>query len=258
MPFATHKGTRLYWRLQGLQGAPVIVLLHGIGADQTLFDAIVPFLIDEYRLLRVDFRGHGASDATAGDYSLDLLVGDVLAVMDAAGVDKATLCGVSLGGMVGMEAGLKAPDRFTGLILACTSPSLTDFWRGRVAAVREAGGMSGIAAAATGAVLSKDYAAAHPGFVDGARYALSHMSLDGYAGCGAAIRDMDVLDRLPGLDLPVLVLAGEQDLATPFTGHGDRIVAAIPGAQSLIMQTGHWACVEAPDQFAQAVREFAG
>jgi 3-oxoadipate enol-lactonase/4-carboxymuconolactone decarboxylase len=257
MPFATAAGARIYWRLQGRDEAPVIVFLHGIGTDQTLFDAVVPLLIDEFRLLRIDLRGHGASDASSGDYSLNLLAGDVLAAMDAAGVPKATVCGLSLGGMVAMELGLQAPDRIAGLVLACSSPDISDFWRLRVAAVRQAGGTAGIAAAATGAVLSKDYAAANVGFIDGARYALSSMSVDGYAGCGAAIRDMDVLDRLPKMKLPVLVLAGECDLATPFAGHGDRIVAAVPGAQTAIMPTGHWACVEQPVAFAQIVRDFA-
>lgn len=257
MPFAHHRDTRIFWRMQGREGAPVILLLHGIGTDHSLFDLIVPHLIEDFRLLRMDHRGHGVSDATAGDYSLDLLARDVLAVMAAAGVPKAVLCGVSLGGMVGMELACSAPHYFDGMILACTSPDVREFFVERVQAVREAGSMAGIVEASMNALLSPVWRAAHPGYVDGARHALAHMSVNGYAGCGAAIRDMNVLERLGAVQLPVLVLAGEQDAPTPFNGHGDKIAAAIPGATSIMLPTGHWACVEAPELFAQQIRDFA-
>jgi 3-oxoadipate enol-lactonase/4-carboxymuconolactone decarboxylase len=257
MPFASHQGVRLYWRLQGSEGKPVLGFLHGIGADQTLFDAIVPLLIDDFRLLRVDLRGHGASDASDGDYSMDLLAGDVLAVLDAAGLEKVMLCGVSLGGMVAMELALKAPDRPSGLILACTSARFEPgFWDQRVAVVR-AGGTAAIAAAAVGKVMTEAFAQAHSALVDSARFALEHMDPRGYAGCGAAIRDMDLLARLSDLELQVLLLAGTADGATPFEGHGDRIAAALSRARTMILPTGHWACVEEPALFAAAVRSFA-
>lgn len=257
MPFATHRAARIYWRLQGRDEAPVIVLLHGIGTDHGLFDQIVPLLIDDFRLLRIDIRGHGASDATAGDYDLPLLAGDVLAVMDAADVSRAVLCGVSLGGMIGMELACSAPDRFAGMILACTSPDVREFFTERVLTVRKEGTAAGIADGSSRVLMSEEWRKAHPGYVDAVRYALSSISVDGYTGCGAAIRDMDVIDRLPSVQLPVLVLAGEKDAPTPFAGHGERIVETIPGADVAILPTGHWACVEAPDLFAAHVREFA-
>lgn len=257
MPFAHHRDARIYWRMQGREGAPVILLLHGIGTDHSLFDPIVPLLIEDFRLLRIDHRGHGASDATPGDYSLDLMAGDVLAVMAAAGTPKALLCGVSLGGMVGMEFACSAPQHFNGMILACTSPDVREFFVERVKAVRQARSTAGIVDASMNALMSPGWRDAHPGYVDGARHALANMPVDGYAGCGAAIRDMNVLDRLGTVQLPVLVLAGEQDMPTPFAGHGDKIAAAIPGATTAMLPTGHWACVEEPELFARQIRDFA-
>ena len=111
MAFALNAGVRLHWRIDGAADKPVLVLLNSIGTDIALYDAAVPHLLSDVRVLRIDSRGHGASDAPDGDYSLDLLAGDVLSVMDAAGVETAAVCGTSLGGMVAMTLALKAPAR---------------------------------------------------------------------------------------------------------------------------------------------------
>src|SRR5579863_7144608 len=121
MPFAISKGARIFWRMQGRHDQPVIVMLNGIGTESAIYDRVIPLLWHEFRLLRIETRGHGASDAPPGDYDLDTLAADVVAAMDAAQVARAIVCGVSLGGMVAMALALKAPDRVDGLVLACTS-----------------------------------------------------------------------------------------------------------------------------------------
>ena len=82
------------------------------------------------------------------------------------------------------------------------------------------------------------------------------VSADGYAGCCAAIRDMALLPRLSKIAVPSLVIAGTSDVSTPFAGHGDRIAAAIPGAQTAMLDTAHLAAVEAPAAFTAAIRDF--
>ena len=140
MAFALNAGVRLHWRIDGAADKPVLVLLNSIGTDIALYDAAVPHLLSDVRVLRIDSRGHGASDAPDGDYSLDLLAGDVLSVMDAAGVETAAVCGTSLGGMVAMTLALKAPARVTALVLACTSAAVDPaMWAARIAAVRADG-----------------------------------------------------------------------------------------------------------------------
>lgn len=258
MPFAiTQDQARIYWRMQGDNDMPVMVLLNSIATDQTLYDQVVPALIEDFRLLRIDTRGHGASDAPAGDYDMDLLASDVLAVMDAAGVARATLCGVSLGGMMSMALALKAPERVDALILACTSAQMhPEFWTQRIDAVREKG-TAFVADAAISRLYSEDYAKANKALIDTARFGIVHMSDEGYAACGAAIRGMDFIPRLSEIAVPTLVIGGTMDMATPFEGHGDRIAAGIAHAKVAMVEAGHLACIENADAFARAVRDFA-
>jgi 3-oxoadipate enol-lactonase/4-carboxymuconolactone decarboxylase len=191
------------------------------------------------------------------DYSFDLLAGDILAVLEAAGIRSATVCGTSLGGMIAMALAMKAPEAVDGLVLACTSAAMDrDFWAQRIATVRE-GGVSAIAEPALRIMFSETFARDNPGAVETVRAGLLTTSLHGYLGCAAAMRDMDLLSRLAAVRAPTLVLAGGLDTATSFEGHGDRIVAAIPGAQAKILPTGHLACIENPAAFSAAVAEFA-
>ncbi len=256
MAFTTHDGARIYWRLDGAADKPALVLLTSIGTDMGLYDAAAPLLLADFRLLRIDTRGHGASDAPAGDYTLDLLAGDVLAAMDAAGLATASVCGVSLGGMIAMALALKAPERVEGLVLACTSAAMdVAAWSARIATVR-AEGLAAIAEMALGRFFSEPFRSQHPATVETVRAGLLAMSADGYSGCGAAIRDMDLLSRVSAITAPTLVIGGLKDVSTPFAGHGDQIVAAIPNASSAMLDTAHLPCLENPNAFAGAVRGF--
>jgi 3-oxoadipate enol-lactonase / 4-carboxymuconolactone decarboxylase len=256
MPFATRDGVRLFWRLDGARDRPALLLLNSIGTDISLWDRALPYLTPHFRVLRMDARGHGASDAPGGDYSLDLLAADALAVMDAAGVDACAVCGVSLGGMIAMTLALAAPQRVTALIPACTSPALDPaMWTTRIATVRSEG-MAAIAELAMGRFLSPEFAARNSEIADSVRRGLLAMAPAGYSGCGAAIRDMDLISRLGAITTPTLVIAGSRDISTPFEGHGDRIVAAIPGAMTAMIEAAHLAPLEAPAAFASALIGF--
>lgn len=256
MPFATSQGARLYWRQDGATDKPALVLLTSIGTDLSLYDPVVPLLTPDFRVIRMDTRGHGASDASAGDYSLDLLADDVLAVMDAAGADKASVCGTSLGGMIAMALATKAPERVEALVLACTSPAMDpSVWDQRLALIR-AEGMSAIVEAVMGRFFSEAFRAQHPEVVETVRAGMLSQSVDGYAGCGAAIRDMALLNRLPGITAPTLVVTGAKDLATPYAGHGEKIVAAVPGARHVEIGGAHLPSLEASTALAGALRDF--
>jgi 3-oxoadipate enol-lactonase/4-carboxymuconolactone decarboxylase len=256
MPFAISHGARLYWRQDGAADKPALVLLTSIGTDLSLYDPVVPLLTPDFRVIRMDTRGHGASDAPAGDYSLDLLADDVLAVMDAAGLDKASLCGTSLGGMIAMTLAAKAPERVEALVLACTSPAMDpSTWDQRLALIR-AEGMGAIVEAVMGRFFSDAFRAQHPEVVETVRAGMLAQSVDGYAGCGAAIRDMALLERLPAIAAPTLVVTGAKDLATPYEGHGERIVAAVANARHVEIGGAHLPSLEAPTALAGAVRDF--
>jgi 3-oxoadipate enol-lactonase/4-carboxymuconolactone decarboxylase len=256
MPFAIRQGVRLYWRADGAPERPALLLLNSIGTDMSLWDPVVPLLTRAWRVLRMDTRGHGASDAPPGDYDLEGLAADAAAVMDAAKAGAAVVCGLSLGGMIAMTLALNDPGRVAALVCACTSARMdAAAWAARVRTVREEG-MAGVADMAIGRFFSDAFARAHGEVVAGVRAGLLAMSVDGYAGCGAAIRDMALDDLLAGIAAPTLVIAGARDISTPFAGHGERLTAAIPGAKSVILDTAHLACLEDPAGFAGAVSGF--
>ena len=253
MPFTQVPGASLYWKREGRDHGPALVLLSSIGTDMDLWDAVLPFLRGRFALLRIDARGHGASVMESGDFSMEMLAGDVLAVANAAGFERFSLAGVSLGGMIGMELALLAPDRVEKLIPVCTSATMDSAsWADRIAKVRLEG-MAAIADLAMGRFLSD---AAEPAICETVRRQLIGMSAEGYAACGAAIRDMDFAGRIEGITAPTLVVTGTRDTSTPFDAHGRHLVERIPGAAHVSLEAAHLAPFEAPEALAAAIVSF--
>lgn len=253
MAFVQHNGANLYWKRDGRDDAPALVLLNSIGTDMDLWDGVLPHLRDRFAVLRIDTRGHGASTAEPGDYALAMLADDMLATADAAGFDRFSVAGVSLGGMIGMELALRAPGRVEKLLPICTSATMDSAsWNDRIARVRGEG-MAAIADLAMGRFLSD---AAEPAIYEAVRRQLLAMDAQGYAGCGAAIRDMDLADRIGGIACPTLVVTGMRDTSTPYAGHGEHLVACIPGAAHVALEAAHLASLEAPEALAGAITSF--
>jgi 3-oxoadipate enol-lactonase/4-carboxymuconolactone decarboxylase len=238
MPFIQTDGARLYWRCDGPDDAPALLLANSIGTDHSLWDPVMPALQRAFRVVRYDARGHGASDAPALEYSMERLGRDALAVADAAGAQRFHFAGISLGGMVGMWLAANAPERVERLALCNTSPYFgPEAWAARIAAVR-AGGMAAI----VDMVMARFFTAGYVKQAD-ARFASLRrlfLSLDpgGYIGCGAAIRDMDLRTALPRIKAPTLVIAGSLDEATP-PAQGKAIAQAIPGARYAELRCAH-------------------
>jgi pimeloyl-ACP methyl ester carboxylesterase len=140
---------RLAASLTGPRGAPVLVLGNSIGTTRAVWDPQAAALGARFRLLRFEYPGHGGSAARPGPYSIGDLAGGVLALLDAHGVDRASYCGISLGGMVGIWLAAHAPERVAALALCCTSAYLDLGWAERAALVR-AKGMGPVADQAAG------------------------------------------------------------------------------------------------------------
>src|SRR5919109_1798276 len=121
MPLLRLGDATVYYRLEGRGDPPVVVLSHCLGQDHAMWDAQAADLSRHFRVLRYDIRGHGASSVTPGDYTIEQLGGDVMALADALDIDRFAFCGISLGGMIGLWLALNAPARVTDVILANTS-----------------------------------------------------------------------------------------------------------------------------------------
>ena len=250
MPFTP---TGIYWKRDGVEDAPALMLLNSIGTDMDLWTPLLPLLRERFALLRIDTRGHGASPTQGGDVSLQMLADDALAAADAAGFARFSIAGVSLGGMIAMELALRAPARVEKLIPICTSATMDSAaWADRVAKVR-AEGMAAIADLAMGRFLSD---AASPTTCQTVRRQLLSMDAEGYAGCAAAIRDMDLAPRLAAIAALTLVVTGSRDISTPFEGHGEHLVSHIPGAAHASLDAAHLAPLEAPEALASAIIAF--
>lgn len=247
------RGVRLHWAIEG--DGPPLLLLNSIGTDLHLWDGVMPHLRG-YRVVRMDTRGHGRSGAPEGDYSLEMLMEDVIAVLDDAGLDRVAIAGVSLGGMIAMALALDHPERVSVLLPVCTSATMdSTAWAARVNAVRN-GGTEAIVDLAMSRFLSPAFVQSEPGVAARLADGLRGMADAGYAGCAAAIRDMDIYWRLGTLRLPTLVIAGDRDTSTPFETHGAHIVEAIPDARSTILHAAHLAPLEAPADLAAAITGF--
>ena len=245
------------YRLDGPDAAPVVVLSHALGLDHGMWDAQAADLLPHFRVLRYDTRGHGASAAPAGDYALDDLGGDVLALTDALGIDRFSFCGLSMGGMVGQWLALHAPDRIARLVLANTTARVADpsMMEARRAAVL-AGGIAAIVDAAMGRFFSPPVLAGNAPAVASARRTLLGTSPVGYAGCCAAIRDMDFTSALGRTTTPTLVVGGDLDISMPWPDHGGVLAASIPGAAAVRLAAAHLSSVERPRSFSAALFSF--
>ena len=256
MPFAIRDGVRLFWRADGHPDRAPLLLLNSLGTDHAMWDGVVRALSGRFRLIRMDTRGHGASDVPPGDYTIADLAADALAVLDAAGVDCAAVAGVSMGGMTAMQLAVTAPQRLTAIAICNSSADIPPaMWRDRAASVRS-GGMKSMSDAVLTRWFPPAVRAANPPYLSTARGILETLDPQGYAACCMAISGLDVKNRLPAITLPTLVVVGSLDEATPPATGGEPIAAAIPGAKLASLPTGHISPLERPDALAALLADF--
>jgi len=257
LPFVTVDNTRLFFRLEGKTGAPTLVLSHSIGCDHGMWAPQVADLLPHFQVLRFDTRGNGASDAPAKEYTIERMARDVLGLADALGIEKFAFCGLSLGGAIGQWLGIHAADRLTGLVLANTSPQFgpRSNWEARIKMVSE-GGMKAIVDVVMPRFFSPETLARSDVYASAIRNVLLGTDPAGYAGCCAALRDVDTREMLKQIRVPTLVIVGDRDVATPWEGHGEILAREIPGARAVRMPAAHLSNLERPRSFTAALLDF--
>jgi len=206
----------IHHEVSGPPDAPALLLGGSLGTTLEIWDGQAP-LATRLRTVRYEHRGHGRSPAPPGPYEIADLGRDVLALMDRLGLEQASHCGVSLGGMVGMWLAANAPERVDRLILICTSAHMpsASAWAERAATVRRTGGTDAIADAVVDRWLTPEYAAARPEVRAALREMLIGAVPEGYAACCDAIQHMDLRPLLGRIEAPTLVISGADDQATP-------------------------------------------
>lgn len=245
----------LHHVVTGPPDGPPLLLGGSLGTTHAMWDRQVAVLSHAHRVIALDHRGHGASPAPPGPYTIDDLGGDVLALLDRLDLARASWCGLSLGGMVGMWLAAHAPERVDRLVLLCTSAFLppAEAWRERAATVLAAGSVEPIADAVVGRWLTPDFAAAHPAERAALRAMLAASPPAGYAACCEALASLDLRADLARIIAPTVVVVGAQDPSTP-PDHGERIAAAIPGARLRRLDpAAHLASVERPEAVTRII-----
>lgn len=243
----------MHYRVDGPDAAPAVVFANSLGTDLRLWDAVLP-LLPGIRAIRYDKRGHGLSDASAA-VSMAELAEDAAALIEAVAAGPVVFVGLSIGGMIGQQLAALRPDLLRGLVLSNTAARMgtPESWQDRIATVR-AGGTGAIA----DAVMQRWFAPAFRATPALAlwRNMLARSDAAGYAAACAAIADADLTASTAALRLPALVIAGDQDGASP-----PELVAAtaalIPGAAfHTLCGAGHLPPVETPADWAALVAPF--
>ena len=252
-------GATLAYEDSGRSHGPAVLLLNALGTDHGLWAEQCAALQRSFRVLRFDARGHGKSTldgAAPANWSLDTLVQDACAVLDAAGVERAHWCGVSLGGMVAMHAATQQPQRVARLVLANTAAALppADMWQSRIDAVRR-DGLGAIADGAAARWFTPDFIASKPERVEQVQAMVRACDAGAYAACCAVIRDMDERTRLPQITAPTLVIGATRDPSTPLE-HSELLLELIPGADLLVLDASHLSCIEQAEDFSGALLDF--
>jgi 3-oxoadipate enol-lactonase len=256
---ARANGIQVYYELHGREGAPWLVLSHSLACSVRMWDPQIAALKDEYRILAYDTRGHGASEAPPGAYTLDLLADDLFFLLRELRIEKAHYCGLSMGGMIGQTFALKYPGLFRTLALADTTSRYPEnaapLWAERIRTAQEKG-MEPLAQPTLDRWFTEPFRTANPAAVEAIRKLILATPVAGYAGCCHAIPRINLTARLKEIGCPILVIVGEQDPGTP-PAMAREIHDNAPGSKLVVLpQAAHLSNLEQPEGFSRALREF--
>ena len=250
-------GVDLRVRVDGEPTAPPLLLINSLGTDLTMWDPQLPRWTATHRVVRYDQRGHGASSVPDGSYTIEQFGRDALAVLDAQDVDRADVCGLSLGGVVALWLAVNAPHRVGRVVLADTAARVgsEDAWRTRAATVR-AQGMAAITDLVLERFFSPAFRATDAPALHDVEHGLRTISPVGYAASCDALAVADLREAAAGVRAPCLVVVGTADEATT-PADAQALCDLVPGAAyAELPGAGHLANLEQPQAFARLVQDF--
>ncbi|HSV78330.1 MAG TPA: 3-oxoadipate enol-lactonase [Ramlibacter sp.] len=253
MPFIACEGARVFWRTDGRPDAPTLVLANSLGSDTSLWDRMLPALIRDFHVIRLDLPGHGASSISGprAEWTIPELASHVLHVAEAAGAARFSFVGVSIGGMIGLWLAANT-SRVQRLVASNTSATVdAAVWTERL----RIAGDKGLSALVDGTMqrwFSAAFLASGSPELATIREHFLQVDPKGYIGCCAAIRDVDLHGNLQRITTPTLVISGTHDVAMPPVA-GRAIASAIPKARYLELPVAHIPHIEKPDPFLEAV-----
>ena len=252
-------GIQVNYELAGKDDGPVVVLSHSLGSSMVMWDPQIDALGTHFRALRYDTRGHGGSEAPEGPYALELLGEDAIALLDALGIDRVHWVGLSMGGMIGQCLALHFADRLQSLILCDTAAVVPDdaepLWQERIDMARGKG-MQALIEPVLERWFSPSFRGKNPQMLARIQKQFLDTPVEGYVGCGEALRRLNYLDQLSAVTIPTLIMVGEDDPGTPVAA-SQAMHERIPKSKLVIVPSArHLSNVEQPEFFNAALLEF--
>lgn len=250
-------GIDMGYRLEGPAGAPVVMLSNSFLTDSGMWDLQVSAFAEKYRVLRYDARGHGDTAASPGPYSMELLVADAVALLDALGLDRVHFIGLSMGGMIAQRLAAQHPERVLSLGLSDTACHLPpeSAWDERIRLALSDGAAAFVRPMTT-RWLTPAYYQRHPEIVAKLAAMIEKTSVDGITGCAEAIKKMNQAAILPAITAPTLIVVGAQDVGTPVSA-AEFLHRNIKGSKLVIIEeSGHLPNIEQAERFNRTVLDF--
>lgn len=249
--------TGIAYRVDGPADRPAIVFSNSLGTDHRLWDSQMPAVEDRYRVVRYEACGHGVSDLVHGRVTIERLGDGVVRLLDHVGIDRAVICGCSLGGVVALWLSVNHPERVTGAVLANTGAKVgtDESWNARIAAVR-AGGTAAIRDQVVGRFLSAEFRARDPLTTALIAEMIEATNDDGYIAACEALRESDLRGAAKMVRVPTLIIGSEGDQSTP-PALSRELAASIAGSELVVIpDAAHLSNVEQPKPFNARVARF--
>jgi 3-oxoadipate enol-lactonase len=246
-------GIQINYELSGKKDAPLVVLSHSLACSMVMWTPQLDLLEADFGVLRFDTRGHGDSDAPQGSYTLEQLVDDAIGLMDALDIDRFHWVGLSMGGMIGQGIALHHSSRLESLVLADTAAIIPDaaqpVWQERIDAARKQG-MQAVAESTLERWFTPNYLELNPPAIEQIRRQILATPVAGYIGCSEAIRRLNYLDQLSGLQTPTLIMVGADDPGTPVEA-SEAMQEQIKGSNLVVIpEAAHLSNIEQSEIFS--------
>lgn len=251
MPFLKTNGVNTHYEDNGAPSAKTIVFANSLGTDFRIWNDVIAPLPKEVRVIRYDKRGHGLSECPPHPYSINDLASDVQSLLRQLNVTNCLFVGLSIGGLIAQELILNFPGLVRAAVLSNTAAKIgnQEMWQTRIE-MAQSNKLAEMAPSIIERWFSRSFRQNEPAATEGWQAMLSRMPGEGYAGCCHAIMAADFSDKTASFDLPIWVIAGSEDGATP-----PNLVRAtaelIPNCRYLEFDgAGHLTCVEEPKKYS--------
>ena len=246
---------------EGDHGSPVIIFIHGFPFNKSMWNLQVESLKDNYRLITYDIRGHGNSDAGNEDFSIKLFADDLIGLMDALKIERATLCGLSMGGYIALSAAEKHRKRFDALILADTqciadSPEAREKRKKAIDSIRENGVAKYAEESVKNLFASESFTTRVKEITD-VREMIVKTSEESIISTLLALSERkETCHILSEIEVPVLIMVGNEDKLTPPDAARFMHEKIKGSLLKIIDHAGHVSNLENPGDFNIGLREF--